>query len=313
MSKSSNKIFRTIDEQISILRGKGLIIESDEKTKDLLLRENYFFISGYRHLFMKQKKDGVFIPGTKFEELYAMFVFDRKIRNIFFKNILIVENNIKSIISYQLSKKYGFRDKDYLNPKNFTQDKLAERQVRDILNKVRRQIRINGRQHTATMHYIDNYGYIPMWVLVKLLSFGIVAEFYDILKTDDKQNIANFYKLDGEVLSRYLSILSNFRNVCAHEDILYDHRTQRFIPDTAYHEQLNIEKIEEVYKYGKNDLFSLIIMLKYLLRKEEFSEMIDEIKLEVEILDESVNVIPLSKILNKIGFPKNWYEIADLD
>ena len=157
MTKSSSKIFRTIDEQISILRRKGLIIENDSKTKDLLLRENYFFISGYRHLFMTSKKPGVFLPGTKFEELYAVFVFDRKIRNIFFKNILIVENNIKSIISYQLSKKYGFRDKDYLNPQNFTQDKLASRQVHDILNKVRRQIRVNGKKHTATQQYIDNY------------------------------------------------------------------------------------------------------------------------------------------------------------
>lgn len=313
MSKSSSKIFRTIDEQISILRGKGLIIDNDPKTKDLLLRENYFFISGYRHLFMNPKKPGVFLPGTTFEELYAVFVFDRKIRNIFFKNILIIENNIKSIISYQLSKKYGFRDKDYLNPKNFTQDKLADRQVHDILNKVRRQIRVNGRQHTATQHYIDNYGYIPMWVLVKVLSFGIVAEFYSILKPDDKQGIANFYKIDGEILERYLTLLSNFRNVCAHEDILYDHRTQRFIPDNKYHEALNIEKVDEVYKYGKNDLFSLVIMLKYLLRKEEFSEMIDEIKLEVEILDESVDTTSLETILNKIGFPTNWEDITDLD
>lgn len=63
--------------------------------------------------------------------MYAVFVFDRKIRNIMFKYILVIENNIKSIISYQLSKKYGFKDKDYLNPKNFTQDALRVRQVYD--------------------------------------------------------------------------------------------------------------------------------------------------------------------------------------
>ena len=53
---------------------------------------------------------------------------------------------------------------------------MKSRQVRDILNKMRRQIRVNGRQHTATLHYIDNYGYIPMWILVKVLSFGIISE-----------------------------------------------------------------------------------------------------------------------------------------
>ncbi|MBQ9011701.1 MAG: Abi family protein [Bacilli bacterium] len=311
MASSKTKIFKTIDEQITILRHKGLTIDDPEKTKNILLRENYFFISGYRHLFTSQKDK--FLEGTTFEELYATFIFDRKLRNIFFKNILIVENNIKSIISYQLSKKYGFRDKDYLNPQNFQEDKLASRQVKDVLNKVKRQVSVNGRQHTATMHYIDNYGYIPMWVLVKVLSFGIMSEFYGILRQDDQQNIASFYKLEAPILEKYLSIISNFRNVCAHEDILYDHRTQKIIPDSKYHEQLNIPKIDEVYKYGKNDLFGLVIMLKSLLSAEEFSEMMDEIRLEVEILDDIVSVIPLSKILQKIGFPDNWYELESLE
>ncbi len=313
MAKMTSKIFKTIDQQIDILRSKGLIINNENQTREILFRENYFFISGYRHMFTQPGNRDKFMPGTSFEELYAVFVFDRKIRNTFFKNILIVENNIKSIISYQLSKKYGFKEKDYLNPKNFTEDKLAERQVKDILNKVRRQIRINGRQHTATMHYIDNYGYIPMWVLVKVLSFGIMAEFYGILRKEDEQNIADVYNLNNETLDIYLTILSNFRNVCAHEDILYDHRTQRMIPDAKYHRLLNIPVADEIYKYGKNDLFSLVIMLKQLLRKEEFDELIEEIKMEVETLDEIIDTVPLESILNKIGFPSNWYEIKSLN
>ena len=310
MASSRNKIFKTIDQQITILQNKGLEITDITQTKDILLRENYFFISGYRHIFMNQK--GHFIPGTTFEQLYAIFIFDRKLRNIFFKNILIVENNLKSIISYQLSKKYGFRDKDYLNPKNFKEDKLNIRQVKDVLNKVKRQVNINGRQHTATMHYLDSYGYIPMWVLVKVLSFGIMSEFYGILKTEDQQIIANFYKLNADQLGKYLSIISNFRNVCAHEDILYDHRTQKIIPDSQYHQDLKIPQIDNLYQYGKNDLFGLVIMLKTLLRPEEFSEMIDEIKFQMDNLIQKVEDITLSKLFHKIGFPNNWYDIKNL-
>lgn len=314
MENMTKKIFKTIDEQIDILKARGLVIEDEEKARQILFRENYFFISGYRHMFTQPDSRSKFLPGTHFDELYGVFTFDRKIRNTFFKNILIVENNIKSIISYQLSKKYGFKEKDYLNPENFTQDKLEERHIYDILNKVKRQIRINGRKHTATMHYIDNYGYIPMWILVKVLSFGTMAEFYSILKKDDQQNIANVYDLDNETLEIYLIILSNFRNVCAHEDILYDHRTQRMIPDCKYHELLDIPfNEEEIYNYGKNDLFSLVIMLKQLLTKEEFNELIEEIKTEVENLDDIVDTVSLESILNKIGFPSNWYDIKELD
>lgn len=306
-----NKIFKTLDEQIEILRNKGLVITDVDKAKEVLMRENYFFISGYRHLFMKN--DNMFITGTKFEELYAMFLFDRKIRNIMFKFILVVENNLKSIISYELSKKYGYREKDYLNPNNFTQNNIKARQVRDVLNKMKRQIRVNGHKHTATMHYIDNYGYIPMWILVKVLSMGIISELYNILKSEDKIDIAEIYGIDAETLGIYVSLIANFRNICAHEDILYDYRTQRRIPDTKYHEVLGIDKLEDEYRYGKNDLFALIIILKQMLSLEEFHDLIGEISYEVDYLDGIVDTVSLNSILNRIGFPDNWRDIVDID
>ena len=309
----ANKIFKSIDEQIEILKSKGLVINDLDKTKDILFRDNYFFISGYRHMFMRGNKEKGFIEGTTFEELYAVFVFDRKIRNIMFKYILVIENNIKSIISYQLSKKYGFKDKDYLNPKNFTQDALRVRQVYDVLNKMKRQIRVNGKQHTATLHYISNYGYIPMWILVKVLSFGLISELYGILKTEDQVTVSEFYDLNTETLGIYLALLSNFRNLCAHEDILYDHRTQRQIPNTKYHYELEIPKDEEEYKYGKNDLFALIIIFKQMLRDEEFVDLINELSYEIDVLDGKVDTVPLNTILNKIGFPDNWREISKID
>lgn len=58
---SSNKVFKTLDEQVEILRSKGLIIDDIDFAKDILLRENYFFISGYRHIFMTNSKENKFL------------------------------------------------------------------------------------------------------------------------------------------------------------------------------------------------------------------------------------------------------------
>ena len=259
---SNNKIFKTLDEQIEILRSKGLTINDEYKAKEVLLRENYFFISGYRHLLMKKYKDSRFISGATFEELHSIFLFDRELRNIIFKHILVIENNIKSMISYQLSRKYGFKEKDYLNPNNFTQDKLREKQVYDVLNKMKRQIRINATTHNATIHYMNNYGYIPLWVLVKVLSFGIVCELYTILKKEDQIEIAEVFNTTPQVLEDILIILSNYRNLCAHEDIVFEHKTERVIPDTKYHNLMNIPQMDGEYIYGKNDLFAVIIIFK---------------------------------------------------
>lgn len=306
-----NKMFKTLDEQINILKSKGLIINDEEKTKNILFRENYFFISGYRHLLMQNQGDKKFLKGAKFEELYSIFLFDRKIRNIFFKNLLIIENNIKSIISYQLSKKYGIKEKNYLNPENYTQDSLKVRQVHDILNKMKRQIAYNGKKHSATLHYMSNYGYIPMWISVKVLSFGIMSELYSILKIEDKDAIANFYGVTPEELEIYLALLSNFRNLCAHEDILYDHKTQRNIPNTDIHYKLNVKKVEGEYVYGKNDLYAMMIIMNYMLKEEEMRELVREISYELDILDGKIDTVSIETILNKIGFPLNWKEIIE--
>ncbi len=307
-----NKEFKSLDEQISIMKNKGLIIDDIDKTKDILLRENYFFINGYRMLFMKSKSEKKFIEGARFDDIYAVFQFDRNLRNILFKNLLIVENNLKSVISYNFSRKYGIKEKDYLKASNFSQDIKKVRQVNDVLNKVKRQIKLNGRQHSATLHYLSNYGYVPMWILVKLLSFGMINELYSILKPEDKLSIAEFYNLDVETLGIYIGLLSNYRNLCAHEDIVYDHKTQKEIPDTIYHRKLNIPLVNDEYEYGKNDIFAVVIMLKYMLKDSDFRDFVNEVSYELDLLDGKVDSIPQSKILDIIGFVPNWKEIANL-
>ena len=313
-SMSRLKQFKTIEEQINILEDKGLIINDYDKTKEILLRENYFFINGYRHVFFKSSKDKEFINGTTFEELYALFTFDRNIRNILFKYLLIVENNLKSIFSYHLSSKYSYKEKEYLKMSNFTTDISKIRQVSDVINKMKRQIRVNAKQHSATLHYLTNYGYVPMWILVKVLSFGIISELYMILKPEDQKEIAKYYNMDKEDMCIFLPIMSNYRNLCAHEDIIYNYRTQRSIPNNKYHQMLRIEKSEDdEYIYGKNDLFSLILMFKYTLREDDFRKLVNEIGYEIDVLDGKLNVIEISKILDKLGFPPNWRDIIDMN
>ena len=309
----AHKEFKSLAEQVEIMKAKGLAFHDEEKARTILLRENYFFINGYRHLFMKSANDKKFIQGSTFEELYAVFTFDRRFRNIIFKNVLIIENNIKSIISYQLSKKYGYREKDYLRPENFSLDRKKSRQVNDLIHKMKRQIRVNGEKHSATFHYINNYGYIPLWILVKLLSFGIVSEMFTILKPEDQVSIAEYYDLDILVLANYLSILSNYRNLCAHEDIVLEHRTQRMVENTKYHRMLNIPITDGEYIYGKNDLFALIIIMKQMLSDDEFRLLVYEIGYELDVLDGKVDTIPQAKILDKMGFPENFREIVNIE
>lgn len=310
----NKKEFKTLDEQLGIFKSKGLTINDEEEARNILLKENYFFINGYRRVLMVSSKEKKFVKGATFDELYAIFIFDRELRNILFKNLLIIENNIKSIMSYKLSIKYGYKEKNYLKESNFTTDNKDKRRVSDVINKMKRQIRVNSQNHSATLHYITNYGYIPLWVLVKVLSFGLINELYGILKPEDQKEIADLYGIEMEDMEVYLSLLANYRNLCAHEDIVFDHRTQKYISNTKYHNELKIKQDEfGEYIKGKNDIFALIIILKQMLTKDEFMHMMDEINLKLQDLTWQIKSVKINKVYDTLGFPENYMDLINIE
>ena len=52
----SNKVFKSIDEQLEIIRIHGLTISDEEKAKDFLLHNNYYHIRGYSLTLYKNDK-----------------------------------------------------------------------------------------------------------------------------------------------------------------------------------------------------------------------------------------------------------------
>lgn len=67
------------------------------------------------------------------------------------------------------------------------------------------------------------------------------------------------------------------------------------------------------YNYGKNDLFSVIIIMKQLLTDSEFRDFINEIGYEIDILEGKTDTLPINVFLNRIGFPINWRDIIEID
>ena len=132
------------------------------------------------------------------------------------------------------------------------------------------------------------------------------------MKPDDQDSISYDIGVSTSELVVYLPILANFRNLCAHEDILYEHRAQRSIEDTKYHALLHIPKTNDEYIYGKNDLFAIILILKQLLRKDDFFLLMSELEYEIQILADHLKTIPIEKVLDRMGFPINYGEMVKL-
>ena len=59
-------------------------------------------------------------------------------------------------------------------------------------------------------------------------------------------------------------------------------------------------------------MYSVIIILKYLLSEHQFVDLINEIGYEIDIISGKISVIEISKILSKMGFPDNWRDIVNM-
>ena len=94
---------------------------------------------------------------------------------------------------------------------------------------------------------------------------------------------------------------------------MFENKTQRSIADTKFHRLLNIDLVDDEYMYGKNDVFALIIIIRQLLKHDEVTNFVLEIKKQLDNLEYNLKSIPITKVLDRMGFPINWEEIADID
>ena len=76
----ADKDFKTIDEQIEILRSRGLTIEDEAEAKDFLLRNNYYRVSGYS---LTLRKNDVFAKSATFQNIEDIYNFDHEFRHRF--------------------------------------------------------------------------------------------------------------------------------------------------------------------------------------------------------------------------------------
>ena len=175
----ADKSYKSYRQQLNILRSRGMVIgkgSQGSRVMRILEHENYYnVINGYKELFLASKAtanaDEVYKTGTTFDEVYSLYNFDRELRNIYLKYLLKLENTFKTVIAHEFSAKYGHDN--YLKIENF--DNSTERNISssikligDIQQEIARQM---SKHHQVVTHYMTEHGYIPLWVLVNVLTY----------------------------------------------------------------------------------------------------------------------------------------------
>lgn len=307
------KTFKTIDEQLDILKSRNIIISNYSNAYKILSKNNYYYlINGYNDLFIDYiSKEEKYIDNTKIEEIYALYKFDKDIKINFLKYLLLIENEVNTYIAYEFSKSYGH--KDYLIPANFSnlnyKKSLIKKFIKDVNSEIEYQYKNSNKM---IMHYLDNFNYIPLWVLVRILSFGKISRFYSLMKPKEQNAISVKYNLRINEFKVILHNLTLARNICAHDEKLYDIKMKNRISSTIYHKKLKIKNKNGNYQYATRDLFSIIIILKLLLEEKQFIKFYTEIIKSIENLKKELSTISINKVMYKMGFPKNYKKLLKL-
>lgn len=220
----ASKQATNIDEQIALLKSRGLIINDEEKAKENLLDIGYYRLGFYLFPFEEtypnlRNRDHKYIPTATFEDAVALYYFDYDLRNILNKYITRIEVALRTRIIYEISNKYRTKPKWFANRKVMTKSFVNSFDSEVYTPTFKRNFAI--KQH-HDLHSTDKYA--PAWKTIEFMTFGTIVVLYKNLRlVDDKRLISNAFNVgQTAVFENYIDTVRTVRNRCAHGTVLFD-------------------------------------------------------------------------------------------
>lgn len=306
-----DKTFLTYNEQIQKLRlEKKLLIPNEDFAYKTLQEISYYsLIDGYKSLF-KHRPSNQYIYGVTFEEIVNFYLFDESLRSLFLKYILHIERHMKSIISYYFCEKHGESEAEYLNVENYNVTEKNACEVNRLVNSLSKAISTPSH-YSYINHYAKKYNNVPLWVAMNAFTFGQVSKIYQYVPNDIQTKISqNFENISERELHQFITVAARCRNVCAHGERLYSFHIRETIPDTMLHEKLGVLKKKNQYINGKQDIFAVVIAMRYLLNKDEFQLFKRELSRSINDVLKNCSHLTEQQLYAEMGFPLNWRKIS---
>ena len=219
------KKFSSFSDQVSwISDEKGIKIKDREYAEEMLRQIGYFpLMGGYKHLF-RISNTKKYKAGTSFEEIVSLYKFDAELRELFFKYLLQIERQMRSLMSYYFTEMYGAGQKQYLDANNYNNTKRNHATIVKLIATLKRAT--TTTDYTYINYYRKTYGEIPLWVLANVLTFGNLSKMFRVFPQSLKSKVSkNFEPLNQHQMEQFLSVLTKYRNVCAHGERLFTYRT----------------------------------------------------------------------------------------
>jgi len=280
----------TFDDQVKKFENRGMTIECNETAKEILQRVNYYKLTGYALHF---KKDGKYNADSSFNKMYRTYIFDKKLNSLITDLVESIEGTIKSQVAYHFGHKYG--GCGHLDSSNY--DSLFYTEASEFIKICTRMSKVNDGKVNFVTWNIQEYGRLPIWVVLEILSLGNVSKMYSFMNSEDKTKIAKFYSIKPLYLESWLEGITNLRNRCAHYSRIYNKNMPIAI---------QIAKQYKKHSIKNESLFALFIAMSKLIQSNsQWNRILKELNTLFEEFQSCIEK-------DKIGFPENWEEILKI-
>ena len=280
-----------IGDLIGLLRSQGLVIEDEARARNILANVSYARLKSYLIPLMEDRGSHRFRPGASFEQAYALYGFDRRLRELLFHEMEKFEISLRTHISYVTSD--SDRGYWFTNPEYFKNPRAHDRLLKKILSE------INRSDNDSIVRFREKYSndFPPCWLALEATSMGTLSILYEDMRPGPVKNrISDYYGVSEETLISWIQHLVYVRNYCAHHNRLWNKHLS--VPGSYPDNSRGAFAIDR--GYDPRSIYATCCILKYLVNVIKPD---NNFAVRLRNLIDSFTIVSTAP---EMGFPSGW-------
>ncbi len=148
------------------------------------------------------------------------------------------------------------------------------------------------------------------------MSLGSVSRMYSLMKLNDQITISKQFDILPEYLESYLMHITLVRNICAHNNILFNYKSRNSLPQKEKRTKkiyldLNIEIDSKTgrFRNGVSDFLAIIIIMFRILNNNDYNIFYSKLSSLLKTLNKKIPTEKYNIILFEMGIVPNWTEL----
>lgn len=259
----------SLAQQVQTLADRGLTIEDPASAEHYLSIIGYYRLSSYCYRFETSPNQGkrshLFLPGTTFNDIINVYVFDQRLRSLMLEALERFEIYARSVWSHEISFVSGAHP--HMSAENFTD---RDEYFKSFVNLMEETKRAEGNSEEI-QHYVHAYTepfLPPIWIIVSIMSFG---ELFRWIKNTKNQKVKNKVAKhlgmpNTQVFEGVSRVLTTVRNICAHHGRLWDRHLNTKLPYITKNLRVPMKAVQGASGTESDPrLFNVIVILAHIM------------------------------------------------